>query len=67
MNFFDTESNFFFLMDIRKHACMLKRTHIHLSKIVTAMSHFTASGLNKKNTCAKFIFNPRINVDKLNL
>ena len=35
-------------MDIRKHACMHTRTHIHLSKIVAAMSRFTASGLNKK-------------------
>ena len=30
------------------HACMHTRTHIHPSKIVTAMSHFTASGLDKK-------------------
>ena len=34
------------------HACMHAhthaRTHIHLSKIVTAMSRFTASGLDKK-------------------
>ena len=35
-------------MDIRKHACMDTRTHIHLSKIVTATSSFTASGVNKK-------------------
>ena len=35
-------------MDICKHACMHTRMHIHLSKIVTAMSRFTTSGLNKK-------------------
>ena len=28
---------------------MHTRTHIHLSKIVTAMSRFTASGLDKKD------------------
>ena len=41
------------------HAC----THIHLSKIVTAMSLFTASRLNKMNTCAKLFLNQRINVE----
>ena len=30
------------------HACLHTRTHIHHSKIVTAMSRFTARGLNKK-------------------
>ena len=30
------------------HARMHTRTHLHLSKIVTAMSRFTASGLDKK-------------------
>ena len=35
--------------DIRTHACMHTRTHMHLSQIVTAMSRFTASGLNKKD------------------
>ena len=30
------------------HACMHTRTHIHLSKIITAKSRFTASGLDKK-------------------
>ena len=39
-------------MDIRTHACMHTRTHIHLSKIVTAMSRFTASGLDKKEQCS---------------
>ena len=34
--------------DTRTHACMHTRTHIHLSKIVTAMSRFSASRLNKK-------------------
>ena len=35
--------------DGHMQACMLHtRTHIHLSKIVTAMSRFNASGLNKK-------------------
>ena len=32
------------------------RTHIHLSKVVTAMSRFTASGLDKKGTIFMFIF-----------
>ena len=35
-------------MDTRKNACMHTRTHIQLSKIVAAMSCFTASGFNKK-------------------
>ena len=35
-------------MDIRTHACMHTRKHIHLSKIVTAMSRFTARWLDKK-------------------
>ena len=30
------------------HASMHTRTYIHLSKIVTAVSRFTASGLDKK-------------------
>ena len=30
------------------HACMHTRTHIRLSKIVTALSCFTASGLDRK-------------------
>ena len=30
------------------HACTHTRTHIYLSKIVTAMFRFTTSGLNKK-------------------
>ena len=30
------------------HACKHTRTHIRFSKIVTAMSRFTASGLGKK-------------------
>ena len=38
------------------------RTHIHLSKIVTAISRFNASGLNKKNIYTKLFLNPRINV-----
>ena len=49
-------------MDIRKHACMHTRTHIHLSKIVTAMSRFTASGLNKKEqySCLYSTANPKV-------
>ena len=35
-----------------RHTC----THIHLSKIVTALSRFTASGLDKKGTIFMFIF-----------
>ena len=34
--------------DGHTHAHMHTRTHIHLCKIVTAMSRFTASGLDKK-------------------
>ena len=34
--------------DGHMHARMHTRTHIHLSKILSAMSHFTASGLDKK-------------------
>ena len=49
-------------MDIRKHACMHTRTHIHFSKIVTAMSRFTASGLNKKvqYSCLYSTANPKV-------
>ena len=49
-------------MDIRKHACMHTRTHIHLSKIVTSMSTFTASGLNKKEqySCLYSTANPKV-------
>ena len=32
----------------RTHARMFTRMHIHLSKLVTAMSRFTASGLDRK-------------------
>ena len=47
---------------MRKHACMHTRTHIHFSKIVTAMSSFTASGLNKKEQylCLYSTANPRV-------
>ena len=34
--------------DICTRACMHTRAHIHLSKIVTAMSRFTASRLDEK-------------------
>ena len=49
-------------MDIRKHAYMHTRTHIYLSKIVTAMSGFTASGLNKTEqySCLYSIANPKV-------
>ena len=49
-------------MDIHKHACMYTRMYIHLSKIVTAMSHFTASGLNKKEqySCLYSTANPKV-------
>ena len=49
-------------MDIRKHACMQTCTHIHLSKIVTAMSRFTASGLNEKEqySCLYSTANPKV-------
>ena len=49
-------------MDIRKHACMHTRTHIHLSKLVTAMSRFTASKLNKKEqySCSYSTANPKV-------
>ena len=49
-------------MDIRKRACMHTRTHIHLSKIETAMSRFTASGVNKKEqySCLYSTANPKV-------
>ena len=49
-------------MDIHKHACMDTRTHIHLSKTVTATSSFTASGLNKKErySCLYSTANPKV-------
>ena len=40
---------------MRTHACMHTRTHMHLSKIVTAMSRFTASGLDKRNNIHVYI------------
>ena len=44
------------------HACMHTRTHIHSSKIVTAMSRFTARGLGKKEQylCLYFSANAKI-------
>ena len=46
--------------DGHTQACMHTRTHIHLSKIVTAMSRFTASGLYKKEqySCLYSTANP---------
>ena len=48
--------------DGHMHACMQTHTHIHLSKIVTAMSHFTASGLDKKEqySCLYSRANPKV-------
>ena len=49
--------------DGHMHACMHAHTHaLHLSKIVTAMSRFTASGLNKKEqySCLYFGANPKV-------
>ena len=47
-------------MDIRKHACMHALTHAHT--IVTAMSRFTASGLNQKEqySCSYSTANPKV-------
>ena len=44
------------------HACMHTHTHIQLSKIVTAMSRFTASGLVKKEqySCLYSSANPKV-------
>ena len=44
------------------HACMHTRTHIHLSKKVTAMSRFTASGLDEKEqySCLYSRANPKV-------
>ena len=39
---------------------MHTRTHIHLSKIVTAMSRFTASGLDKKEQYSYSKANPKV-------
>ena len=43
-------------------ACMHSCTHIHLSKIVTGMSCFTASGLDKKEqfSCLYSRANPKV-------
>ena len=44
------------------HAFMHTRMHIHLSKIVAAMSRFTASGLDKKEqySCLYSRVNPKV-------
>ena len=46
----------------RTHACMHTRTHIQLSKIVSAMSRFTARGLEKKEqySCLYSRGNPKV-------
>ena len=44
------------------YACMHTRTHIRLSKLATAMSGFTASGLDKKEqySCFYSRANPKV-------
>ena len=41
--------------DGHTHTCMHTRMHIHLSKIVTTMSRFIASGLGKKDNIHVYI------------